>query len=619
MSALLVKLVYRKKILALLSCALPFLARDAAAADAVADLSARHSQGLTILTWREVDPPIARESVPVLELRELAARPETRRIRYRIYRSSEPLATLEGREPLGEVGQLTAWNLELYGSDPKPGDIAPRYVVEEGKSPLSPGTALFACHPDKAGKAYYAVTVVRDGREGRGDGTSLPVEEMTGPGPFVLQRVERPESFQYIDGPTLHFFVRWEAPPNSSVPGRPFDYLVAIPPKPARPAPVGIHLHCWGGSLLGGYGWWYNAEKGAILIATNQVPYDWWTGYHELLGPGVPGRGVKGRQLRANEPEGWTEGVVRPFTQRRLLSFLSWVAGRWEVDLSRTFAAGSSMGGSGSPMLAIRYPDRIAWAVSWVGIHRPSMSPQFKGSYEQVYGPVDLGVKFEDGTPVWEHYDDVQYLRRHPGRETGFITFSNGKNDGAIGWKQAVDFFRALEETRRPYLFVWGQGGHGERAAMPAGGGERILPIDIRIDQTLPAFTRSSLSDDPGDGDPSDGAPRGQANLHLLWETGDVVDEPGRWALTVGVHERAPKDEGKVDITPRRCQKFRARPGEKFRWTNRSVAAGGIVQSVEAVADAAGLVTLEEVRISKGRNRIEVTALPEGKGAGPPR
>ena len=30
-----------------------------------------------------------------------------------------------------------------------------------------------------------------------------------------------------------------------------------------------------------GYGWWYNAEQGAFLLAPNQDPYDWWTGYHE--------------------------------------------------------------------------------------------------------------------------------------------------------------------------------------------------------------------------------------------------------------------------------------------------------------------------------------------------
>ena len=50
----------------------------------------------------------------------------------------------------------------------------------------------------------------------------------------------------------------------------------------------GIHLHCWGGSLNGGYGWWYQAEQGHLLIASNQIPYDWWTGYHERYFDGPP-------------------------------------------------------------------------------------------------------------------------------------------------------------------------------------------------------------------------------------------------------------------------------------------------------------------------------------------
>ena len=58
--------------------------------------------------------------------------------------------------------------------------------------------------------------------------------------------------------------------------------VVAVPLNLKKPAPVGIHLHCWGASLNNGYGWWYKGDDGHILIASNQIPYDWWTGYHEL-------------------------------------------------------------------------------------------------------------------------------------------------------------------------------------------------------------------------------------------------------------------------------------------------------------------------------------------------
>ncbi|MCR4414431.1 MAG: hypothetical protein NUV77_18590, partial [Thermoguttaceae bacterium] len=92
----------------------------------------------------------------------------------------------------------------------------------------------------------------------------------------------------------------------------------------------------------------------------------------------------------------------------------------------------------------------------------------------------------------------------------------NGKNDGAIGWPQAVEFYQALQETRRPHLFVWGQAGHGQRARMPVTLEERVMPIDLRTDQTLPAFTRCSLDDRPGNGAAADGDAEGQVNLYLF-------------------------------------------------------------------------------------------------------
>ena len=95
------------------------------------------------------------------------------------------------------------------------------------------------------------------------------------------------------------------------------------------------------------------------------------------------------------------------------------------------------------------------------------------------------------------------------------------------GAEQAVEFTRALQDTRRPHLFVWGQGGHGQRAYFPTpeGGGDNVRGgLDIRLDQSLPAFVRCSLDGDFGDGDPGSGDPEGQVNQYLRWRTGDIAD-----------------------------------------------------------------------------------------------
>jgi hypothetical protein len=307
-----------------------------------------------------------------------------------------------------------------------------------------------------------------------------------------------------------------------------------------------------------------------------------------------------------------------------MLSFLDWAAKKYDLDLKRVFTAGSSMGGSGAPMFAIRYSDRIAWSIGWVGVHDPGNTPQFTGSYERVYGDRSWGIKFEDDSPAFEYYKDAAYLRKYPEKDIGFITWSNGKNDGAIGWPQAVEFYRAMQDTRRPHIFVWGLSGHGQRATMPEEAGQRVMPIDIRLGQSLPAFTNCSLDDDPGAAvklgkpievakgkekhkDPYDGDHAGQVNLYLYWETDDIVDTAEKWEITVGLTENAPKDRCTVDITPRRLQNFDPRPKTPYKWSNSADGNPGAPgQEGKTVADKWGLVTIRGIKIGKKASRVSV-------------
>jgi hypothetical protein len=570
--------------------------RPKAALPRVAGLAARHRAGQTFLTWTEVDPPIRDDAVPFKSWRERRAAhaQAVREVRYRVWRSEVPVsaATIAQAQLIAEVDPLSGWNPGAFGVSPPDDAPVPRFVVEEGKGPVGPATAVYVHNPAAAGRAHYAVSVLIDGQEdlaGWTDGDrTAAVAEAAGPGEPVLQRVERPASFNYVQDPTLHRYVRWEAPPRANRPSRPFDYLVGLPPKRVEPAPAGLHLHCWGGHLESGYGWWYAAAQGAILLSTNQDPYDWWTGYHEHAGTWRP----------------WSEGRVRDYTQERVSAFLDWAARRYSIDLSRVFAAGNSMGGSGSPSFGLRKADRVAWVVSWVGVHSPARSPQFKGSYERVFGELAWKLPGPDGAlSAFEHFDDERYVRLDPAADTPLICFSNGKNDGAIGWPQARDFWKALQDTRRPHVFVWGQGGHGQRALLPGPKPEEREPgVDVRTDRSLPAFTRCSLDGNPGAGDPKDGDPEGQSNLWLYWE-GDAVDRPGRWELALRLARGAPSDEAAVDVTPRRCRAFRPAPGTKVAWT-----AGG--RSGEVAADPHGLVTIPQVRVSKSGTRLVLETKP---------
>ena len=578
---------------------------NAVRAEQVTDLKAVHREGQTFLTWKEADSPAKEESLsfPARRLLVIQFRDKGPKIQYRVYRSDKPIATVEGLTPVGETGPLSCWNGNWREArEFKETDLVPRYVIAEGQPPLAPATGLYVHNPQGKGelRGYYAVTVATDGKEdttlGTGNALKEPVVEKQGQGIPVLQSSTTVKVFNYQEvEPELRHYVRWEAPPYANRDNMPNDILVMIPKKVAKPAPVGLLLHCWGGSPWQGYGWMFNADSGAMFIAASEDPYDWWTGYHEQFG--------KGERSKA----AWEKGVVRPYTQKRLFSLLDWVATQWEVDRSRVFVGGVSMGGSGAPMLAIRHPEKIAWAIGWVGVHVPHLSPTFKSSYREVYGDPEWGVKFEDGTPVWDYFNDVWYLRKYPARETPFITWSNGKNDGSIGWPQAVEFYKAMQETKRPHLFVWGQEGHGQRAKMPKNHAESVMPIDIRIEQSLPAFTKCSLDGNPGNGDPNDGDKEGSVNYWLYWETKDIVDEAAVWELTVGLLDKAPKDGCSVDLTPRRLQKFRTPRGAKFAYTVTDVKSGKALAKSEAVADENGLLTLVQIPLVKGENRVRIT------------
>jgi hypothetical protein len=174
---------------------------------------------------------------------------------------------------------LTGWNTEIAGIDTPESVKAFRYVIEDNKPPVPPGTGLFVYNPPVAGRAFYAVTAVVGGTENtttsNANSTADGVQESTGPGVPVLQRVAEPETAYYIARPKLYYYTRWETSPTTNSPGQPFDYLVGIPPKVLTPAPVGIHMHAYGGNLEGYFGWWFNGESGAILVSSTGVPYDW--------------------------------------------------------------------------------------------------------------------------------------------------------------------------------------------------------------------------------------------------------------------------------------------------------------------------------------------------------
>jgi hypothetical protein len=137
--------------------------------------------------------------------------------------------------------------------------------------------------------------------------------------------------------------------------------------------------------------------------------------------------------------------------------------------------------------------------------------------------------------------------------------------------------------------------------------------IKIRRDHSLPAFGNCSLDDNIGEGDLRSGKAFGQINGYLIWRSETIVDQPGLYEITVWLYPgdsrgrgAAPLDSCTVDLTPRRCQKFKAKPDQRFRWSSVRVKDGKEIENGRTRADSHGLVTLRRITVTKNKRRFSI-------------
>ena len=153
---------------------------------------------------------------------------------------------------------------------------------------------------------------------------------------------------------------------------------------------------------------------------------------------------------------------------------------------------------------------------------------------------------------------------------------------------------KALSAGRHGFAFAWNNGGHGEGGRALAQVSKFYPGEKFARSQSYPAFRNSSIDQKMGNGDPKDGDLEGGINLGFRWE--GVVDEAGKWSVRLG--NGLAKAEMTVDVTPRRGQKFRPRPGQEVRWST------GAGESGTVTANGDGLVTIAGVKIRPGKETV---------------
>ncbi len=541
----------------------------------VTGIKSVHRDGQTFVTWKDV-----------------AEGEAGAKYQYSVYCSDKPITAIAGAELC--MRGVFHNSAKMFGSafwtkdrlDP----AKPTCIIKEGGKPLANWTGLAVVTVKKSGKSYYAVVATEAGKPVTGivpgkSATQAAVDEKVAP----IQPIKTGDSKKR---------------------GR-YWKQCCISGKKGLPLQVNLHASSGRGGGAGGHGDYY-------LYFSRP---EW--GYRDGL-PGVfsvhERRYKTGNVLKLDSrdaivtPSGkrametywfgyvcvpqWarhTEPRAYNFTERRMLWVIDWTVKKYGADPERVYAGGGSMGAWGSMTFALRHPEVFAAVYP----NRPRTRQRGRPGLVRV--PRGKKVTMPDGkTDYYERMDMVRFVENHPA-DLPFLGWCCGRRDGFASWKEQADMVKALTRAKHGFAFAWNNGNHSSGSYAMRQVSKYYPAHKFARNKSYPAFGNSSINDNMGGGDPKDGdlgnvdRKKGKVevfgiNLGFIWK--DVLDEPGRWSVKLS-NDMA-KADMTVDVTPRRCRKFKAKPGEKFKWAN-SAGGDGTVAAGEN-----GLVTVAKVKIKPG-------------------
>jgi pimeloyl-ACP methyl ester carboxylesterase len=385
-------------------------------------------------------------------------------------------------------------------------------------------------------------------------------------------------------------------------------------PEEKKPLPLILFLHGFGDT-------WQNIKKSpnwfpnAFTLVPNDPLGSWFYGYSDQLPKGDPNK-----------------GMVVNYTERRLLAYLEHFENLYPIDRNRVYVMGGSMGGTGTTSLSLRYPKIFAAADARKGAtHR--IHCKWKSQCESIWGRVESQVKNNEGVNVWDWQNMAWYAANHHADAT-WIRTAHGREDTSIPFRQVagppgvspMSFYSALEAFKIGHQCFWDGSSHGKPADKPFTHDDWWEPFNdatcfLRMDLSFPAFSHFSASNNPGTGagdavgsdtqlgdNNYDGDPNGGINRFLRWNSTTIVDQPAQYAIEIKLSSGNSGYKGNgetVDVTPRRLQKFKIKPGEKYGWSTSAQ------QSGEATADADGLLTIPAVKVGPAWTKLIIQ--PTGK------
>ncbi|MCC6419797.1 MAG: hypothetical protein IT429_16305 [Gemmataceae bacterium] len=540
----------------------------------VAGLKAVHRHGQTFITWID------------------AAEGEAgAKFRYSLYRSAKPITagTLKDAE-LCYHGVLNN-SARLFGTafnardriDPR----KPTAIIVEGGTPLPMWSGLAVRTVRKPGKSYYAVVATDEKfaplskvAPGKSATTEPVTEEVAPIRPIKLhdskerQQFSPPGPITFPKGLPLRVELHGSQAQGGGA-GQYGNYYLyfATPEMGYRDGLPGVfsvqHLQAKSGSYL-------------LLRGRDAIEHPDGTRARETVWFGyacVP------QHATHSEPRAY------PFTERRQEWIIDWVMKAYTVDPEQVTMSGGSMGAWGTTTYGLRHPERFAALYP----NRPRTRQRGLPTIIKPT-PKTQQVFLDDGiTDYFTRMDMVKFVSEHPG-DLPFYGWCCGRRDGFATWQEQLDMVKAMTAARHGFAFAWNNGDHSSGAQPMAKMLKYYPPELFARNRSYPAFANSSIDQKLGNGDPKDGDLEGGINLGFKWS--DVVDEEAKWSVRLS-NELATGNMT-VDVTPRRCQKFKAKAGASLQWMTSNGRSGKVT------ADKNGLMTVTDVLL-KGGKKVTLT------------
>ncbi len=566
----------------------------ARASSMVSSLRARHRDGQTWLTWRNL--------------------PGTGWT-YRVYTATFPFTSL-GQGAVRRLGSVTDSSAVDRRISALLGTTC-TFRPDSSAAPLATSDGLFVTTPSTAGNRWYAVTAQRAGEPE--DSTLFmglnalpsPVNEYTARIRPVWQRtLSRGEDYVLWGARNATDFTQALA----SSENRAF-HVGVVRGAPGRP--MILQGHGRGGSFLNSF-FGFGIPGESVLSFDDYVQSGdyatWYFGYHPAYNTEQPQTLVP------------VVGRVADYTDRRVMLLLDWAEAEIGHDRAAVYAAGASMGGTFAFMMAWHHPDRIAAA--WAGVPMttfnclPDASPQMRPSMNRMWGSIDTNLPTTTGYNVYDWLNGRWLVHAFEARGSAPIIAFHGRNDDIIGWNTAAAYLCESASHHGGGYYFWDVSDHytwGEGYWKPMH--DPIFLARFRLDRSWPSFDHCSADGLVGDGSMSVGDTLGQRNGFVDYDP-EVSDTPGAWQVTLSTRPLqslggtlAAPESLTVDVTPRRLQSFQPVLGHTVSWTATRTQDQVVVAEGQVAVDPLGLVTIPGVPVYRSGTELRLSLPATGAPA----